>query len=488
MLLEFLTAFFTATWLLMSTGHITELAASNVPNPYYPKSFANAPVQNSGADVIKATKNGTHVLVVDSEFNMHAFQYSETGGITHTLSSQISASISHDVGGTNWRHWRRDNTITVVMHPNVNEVMYVIKYTVSTFRLNMYTMNTSAPFSEIDQDSYQYSTTQMAYFSQPFLYPRLVANISFNYLYIGAFNDGSQDTANNVSGFWLSMHSIYNPLNPNIFRNISSTTKRIFSMDFFCNDAPVVCLWTSPTTIEEYFLEDLSFRRTYTVASPPIKFDPSIAKDATTYSSYFFHRNSTNATEYVLQKRNRTDVMAVALLPYQVYFAYDIPNIQLAPDGLAVAVTANSSVSSIGLGGTEILICQYDSSLDLKATTVLSTVRQDNMTGFFVLDNGGFIVVGSTSGDLNSPTSTSAPQNRVFAIQFEPLVVNAVISAKTMLLMDNEAIEIRFNTTPASLTSIIPTVTFGSRNCSNVHWNSSSLFVQIPAGVGGQST
>ncbi|KAI9136357.1 hypothetical protein BKA69DRAFT_174063 [Paraphysoderma sedebokerense] len=189
----------------------------------------------------------------------------------------------------------------------------------------------------------------------------------------------------------------------------------------------------------------------------------------------------------MLHKRNQTHAIAVTKLPYEINFAYDIPNygVQLAPEGLAVAVTTNSSVAPAGLGATDILISQYESSLNLKATTVISTIKQDNMTSFFVQKNGGFVVVGITSGNLNSPASNSVAQNSVFAIQFERLGVKAVISSQPKVFMVNEYIEIQFDSIPSSLTSVIPVVTFGSKNCTNVQWNSGSLFAQIPLGVGG---
>ncbi|KAI9139215.1 hypothetical protein BKA69DRAFT_687371 [Paraphysoderma sedebokerense] len=464
------------------------LAAGDVPNPFYPKSIASVALQSTVTDVIEVAKNRTHTLVVDSEFNIHVFESPQGGAVTHTLSMQLSTAARGDVGGTSWSHWRSDNAFALVMHPNLNTVMYAIKYTrLSKPRANIYILNTSVPFNQVEKDGFEYANTLSEFFTIPMRYPRLATNISFNYLYLGVFNDGSRDTSNNASGFWLSMHSIYNPFNSDFFRHIGSKTKRVLSMDFFCHELPVVCLWTSPDTVEEYSMEDLTFRREYTVASRPINFDPRIAMDATTYSSYFFHRDLSNADEFLLQRRNRTELLAVRTFPYQTSFAYDIPNygVQLAPEGVTASVTTNSSVFPIGMGETDIVICQFDSSLNLKATTVLSTVKQDNMTKFFVQENGGFIVVGSTLGNLDSPASNSSSNNSVFVIQFEPLVVNSTISAKPMLFSAYESVEIRFSSVPASFASIIPTITFGQKNVTNVYWNNSSLYGQLPPGVGG---
>ncbi|KAI9139309.1 hypothetical protein BKA69DRAFT_1086415 [Paraphysoderma sedebokerense] len=255
-------------------------------------------------------------------------------------------------------------------------------------------------------------------------------------------------------------------------------------------DPTIICVWTSQNTVDEYSFASFTYLRTRTINSTPMKFNPSISKNTTDKTSYFFHRSVNLAgNPFVLHKRNETyQQMSSAVLPYQISFSDSIPEygIRVGSNSSAFVGFTTTLNTSVAYGDFETVVSQHHAAdLGLQGQMIISTVGKENFAAIIPQANNGFIVVGRTNGNLNSPSSATG-STVVFATQFGPLKVNSFISAKPMQISPSEVVQVQFEFVPSSLTATIPTVTFNGLACSSVSWTSSNtLSVQMPSDVAG---
>ncbi|KAI9136205.1 hypothetical protein BKA69DRAFT_186087 [Paraphysoderma sedebokerense] len=464
---------------------LSQATPNTLSNPFFVTSNATVALPTPGTDVILSIRNSSHILALDSQFMIHVFQYSEQNGINFTRSASIAA-IGTGVMGNSWSHWRDTSAVDLSFHPTNPNVLYAVtNFFLSSRKIYVHVLDTST-FSAVQTDTYDLGRTSESFFTADLYYPRIATYTPGSFIFIGVYNDGTLKSPATASGFWLSKHSLSNPLNPSRTATLSSASKRVLLIHFVCNGLQIVCLWTSPYTIEEYSLTDLSFLKTYNVTIPftSLRFDS--AKDMDGFGfTYYLHPNVTKADEIVAHKRNSTHQTAVGTLPYTYSFPYNTPNLKIRSSSNNVLAGVTTSLnSSIGLGETEIVVCSLNTSLELQSSVVLSTIRQDNMTELFAQSNGGFMVVGNTLGQLNSPTSNSAT-NQLFTLQFAPLKVKTLTTSTPMAVMMNEIIKIEFDSVPTPLLSIVPVISMDGKNFSNAYWNGTLIHATVPAGTGG---
>ncbi|KAI9137947.1 hypothetical protein BKA69DRAFT_834178 [Paraphysoderma sedebokerense] len=251
----------------------------------------------------------------------------------------------------------------------------------------------------------------------------------------------------------------------------------------------MICVFTKSRTVLEYRLSDLSFQRSYSIDlnSIPFYFNPAIAHVPEESSSLFFHKHPTQPDRFMLQRRNYSGfTIQSSILPFDYSFTYDIPTYDVLKSGTGEIFTGVTTMlnTSIGLGGSDIIITKYSSSLQRISSLVFSTIKNDNMSNIFLSGNDSVLVVGMTEGVLHIPTAETARQ--IFVAQMLYSDISAVSTSAPNVIMANEMISISFSSVlPSAAYQSIPQVMFGSKNCTEVKWNGTYMMARAPAGVGG---
>ncbi|KAI9139100.1 hypothetical protein BKA69DRAFT_690347 [Paraphysoderma sedebokerense] len=266
---------------------------------------------------------------------------------------------------------------------------------------------------------------------------------------------------------------------------ISNSTQQTLSIQFQCNNAPIVCILTTSRTIEEYRMSDLGFQRSYSLdpTAIDVSFAPISALPGNETSALFFHARSSQMN---LQKRNNSGFTTqISSIPYTLSLPYGIPRADMAVSttgGVFTSVTTALN-ASFGLGQTEILLSYFRPSVDLKSTLIFTTVAQDNMSRIFVSGENSVVLTGLTEGVFISPNTVDSRQ--IFAVEFSYVE----ISVSTIIpnhVIATEVVQILFNQNlPSFVLSSLPKVTLGVMNCTDIQWNGSSLLARVPQGTGG---
>ncbi|KAI9139078.1 hypothetical protein BKA69DRAFT_1088211 [Paraphysoderma sedebokerense] len=425
---------------------------NQIPSPWFVKSAATVDLPSTSADIIASTENGTHILAIDSALKPYILSYSDTAGIQFSLPTPIEDDTWWRDANL-WTHWRNASAYGIRWDP-FKGMWIKMHYSAKNRDLWTWTMDGTLNF--IDFEDNRFDT--VPFLSKPYAYPRIVTHVTADYYYLAVFNDPTIDSTNNATGFAILQYIYTNTPNSDsnyLNRQMGNLTQRAVSIEFH-----------------------------YTINTPftPLTFDPATARNNTT--TYYFHESKFDRNQFILRSRNQTHEIANTTIPFNVSFPYRIPyyDLQVSGNGVYTAVTTSLNLS-YGLGETEIVITKHDHSLSrVQSAVIISTFAQDNVTRIIPLSNS-FIVLGTTKGNLNSPTDDPYTL-KLFALQFVPLNAT-VISSKPLTVMAYEIVQIQFFTLPAALQLTIPQVQFKGNNCTDVAWNGSTILAKIPEGVGG---
>ncbi|KAI9142700.1 hypothetical protein BKA69DRAFT_238021 [Paraphysoderma sedebokerense] len=193
-----------------------------------------------------------------------------------------------------------------------------------------------------------------------------------------------------------------------------------------------ICVWDTNTTGSIYTLPNLSLSRTFS-ASVPIAFDPAVLTTADN-QQFYLHRNPSNSAIYNLMRRTTSSSAPLASfsLPYTINYAnpggavvFGYGRDQRGAGSVFAAFTTSTN-SSVGRGGSDVIIGHYDCNGRQTDSIVLSTPLLDvlNNAAYVTTASGAanIIVVGTTDGDITNPTST-ATSRRAFVSLFRPFTL-----------------------------------------------------------------
>ncbi|KAI9140378.1 hypothetical protein BKA69DRAFT_526174 [Paraphysoderma sedebokerense] len=220
----------------------------------------------------------------------------------------------------------------------------------------------------------------------------------------------------------------------------------------------------------------------------PANFDPVVRKYNSLGDSIYFQRLLNDSSRYVVTALSSTfGVLPAVTLPYIVNFP-TIPSHDCRVDTQGNIFTAFTSTmsSSIGLGGTDIILSRNDFTTGaLSFSVVISTARQDNVSRIYLPNNNSIMVTGTTDGNLSARSSPMTGR-RIFLARFQEFSISSVQTGTPNKIQDGGLFNVIFSSLPGTVTSTgILNVTLQSRFCNNVTWvNNATISAVAPTGIG----
>ncbi|KAI9136394.1 hypothetical protein BKA69DRAFT_711791 [Paraphysoderma sedebokerense] len=458
-------------------------AALSNYSPFYMNATWTTGIPSSTTVVDSVFDNSSNVVyILDSQFKVYKLNY-------YTLSTSITRDWSSVVtsGMMPWSHERKTKNSVLGVNPYSSEVFLATYCYASSGRSTLIIYRFNGNLYQIG-NSVQYTYSSSNFFTKQYRNPRLKLHfVSRDILHVAAFHDNSV-----YNGLWLSSIRISYNFGDDEEEDNNLTTKlatclaclqiTAVAIDFGCNGASV-CIWTNSRAVSEYRLTDYSFKNQTTIdtLSTPIQFDPAAHRFGDVI--FFVHRLVNDSSKLIAHSKTTThNSVDTDVLPYRYDFPAQIDiDIRVSLGG-SVFVGFTSNITSSNLNSYDIVISQYNSSLRRLSTTVMTTVRQDNLTLVIPRNNNmSFSVVGSSDGSLDNPNATQASRT-IFVAHFKAFSISNV---QPSIVSPGKSIEIEFSALPSGATAGIPRVIFNGRMCTNSRWNSNLLNTTVGPGVGG---
>ncbi|KAI9139744.1 hypothetical protein BKA69DRAFT_614714 [Paraphysoderma sedebokerense] len=469
------------------------IAQTVTTSPYFLRSSYQFNLTASDTVILESEINATHVTLLDSSFRLHTVGYALPEVTQSHTTVSVSAALSPIFSG-NWSLSRVD--ATVAMKVLGNGIVAIASYPYVCNGRNLLAVSflngvTGASVSNIFVDpctsaDLWASTCRSRAFDVLYKNPRIkILQQDASTIFVGLYN---QATVGAPSSYYVVARISSTGVNGYRLTHTNSGGSAN-AIVFSCN-GPQICIWESQTAGSILSMDTLGRLSGFSSTSG-VGFDPAFV--SLDQESAYMYLQPNDSSSFVFYRRSLNGTEVTRRIPYTINYPH-IGNTHMTTWGFPVQLRTHVHAgfttrlnSSLGLNtaNTDIVLGMFSTSAgEHPSRAIFSTVGTDILSSFIHHQNGSYLLAGTTDGNIQSTTATSA--RSAFLAYMQRFAMTAFQSSTPTPLRISSPREFCFSINTTDLAGL-PTVLAGGRTCdtvrrqnNNPHWYCATP----PAGVG----